>query len=186
MLETSKGNSVLITEQSLSDTSNQQERLADLHWITGLWEGEGCFSIFIGSGGRVYASATLPNTDFVLIEELHNALTRIGVGHYINERRRKNPKHSASKTVYVCGFKRVKALLDQILPLLRGEKRKVALVVQRFVERRLSLPKNAHYTSADFADMQEVRSLNKKGPQVSSETIRQASEILSEDIVQVA
>lgn len=170
----------------MDDTSNQQERLSDLNWITGIWEGEGNFSIFRGSKNRIYACASVPNTDFVLIEEISSALSRLGIGHYINLRAnsQKNKNHADSKTIYVAGFKRVLKLLDAIQYRLRGEKRIVAQVVREFVERRLSLPRNAPYTSADLASIKLARSLNQKGPKESSETIRQAP--LGEDIVQVA
>lgn len=155
-------------------TSNQQERLSDALWVAGLWEGEGNFSIFRGSRGRIYASASIPNTDFVLVEELHKALSRLGVGHYINTRKlsQTNPRHSDSRVVYVVGFKRIQSLLDRIQQHLRGEKKIVAALVREFVERRLQAPKNAPYTQADFKAIELCRSLNKKGPKESSETIR--------------
>jgi hypothetical protein len=174
MLENSKGTVVLIMEQSTVDTGNQQERLLDIAWLAGLWEGEGNFSVFRGSGNRIYAAASLPNTDFDLIEAIHLALQRLGVGHYINTRKlsQKNAKHADSKVVYVVGFKRVRALLDNIQAALRGRKREVAAVVRTYVERRLSLPKNAPYSAADIKTLEVVRSLNRKGPKESSETIR--------------
>ena len=170
----------------MNDTINQQERLLDLAWLAGLWEGEGCFSLFRGSHNRIYAAASLVNTDYKLIEEIHAALDRLNIGHYIHERRSsvKNSKHKDSKTIYIVGFKRTEKFLNILLPLMRGKKRKVIQVIQKFIERRLSVPQKERYASMDFEYINQVRALNKKGTEVSSETIRQTP--LGEDIVQTA
>jgi hypothetical protein len=46
MLEHSKGAKVLIMEQILDVTNNQQERLRDSAWLAGIWEAEGTFGIY--------------------------------------------------------------------------------------------------------------------------------------------
>lgn len=168
----------------MNDTINQQERLLDLAWLAGLWEGEGCFSLFRGSHNRIYAAASIVNTDYELIEEVHAALQRLNIGHYINERRQTNLKHKNSKTVYVVGFKRIEKFLNLLLPLMRGKKRQVVGIIQKFIARRLSVPQKEPYASADFEYINQVRALNQKGQRESSETIRQAAS--AEDIVQTA
>lgn len=170
----------------MHDTNNQQERQQDLAWLAGLWEGEGCFSLFSAGGGRIYAGASLPNTDFVLIEAIHAALRRCEIGHYIHTRKLsvKNPKHKDNKTIYVCGQRRAAKLIDSLLPYMRGKKQEVARVVRAYIARRLSLPRNSGYTQADRDFVSQVRALNRKGPVESSETIRLAPAMLDEDIVQ--
>ena len=169
----------------MNETVNQQERLLDLAWIAGLWEGEGNFSLFRGSKNRIYAAATIVNGDFSLIEEVHNALVKLGVGHYINTRKLslRNSNHKDVKVLYVVGYKRVRSLLNVLRPFLRGHKRDVAAAVMEFVEYRMSIPKGIPYTAKEFELLEIVRALNKKGPKESSETIRQTAK--AEDIVQV-
>src|SRR5438309_1823322 len=105
----------------MDDTSNQQERLRDAAWLAGLWEGEGCFGLFSHSRNRIYPAATIVNSDFELIEQIHAALERNRIGHNIQTRRlsQKNPKHKDTKTIFVVGMKRVKTLLNLILPEMR-------------------------------------------------------------------
>lgn len=154
-------------------TDNQQERLVDLAWIAGLWEADGCFSIFKGSKSRLYAASSFVNSDKKLIEAVHSSLKRLGVGHYISTRKlsEKNSNHKDQQIIYVAGFKRAEKFIDLILPFLRGRKSEVAEVVKAFIVHRLSNYKG-HYTKEDFEFIEKVRKLNKKGPPKSSEAIR--------------
>lgn len=186
MLEHSKGAVVLTMEQSTDVTSNQQERLVDTAWLAGNWESDGCFGIFNGGKNRLYAQANFPNTDQELIEAIHAVLERLSIGHYIVTRRlsQKNSNHSDSKTIMIVGFKRVKKMLDVVQPFLRGEKRKVAEVVRRFVERRLSVQRGSPYSKQDYLDQATVRALNKKG---TTRILRDYTlDASGEDIVQAA
>ena len=82
--------------------------------------------------------------------------------------------------IHIVGFKRVRTFVELILPFMRGRKQEIVKIILRFLERRQSSfaqhRAHASYTDADFNDMAEVRALNKKGPQESSETIRQAAQ----------
>ena len=159
----------------MNDTDNQQERLMDLTWLAGIWEGEGNISLVMGSGNRIMPRASVVNTDFVLIEEIASALKRLNIGFYIQSRKgggTNNPKHSDCKVITIAGVKRVNNFAKTLGPHMRGAKRNIAEKVVEYTEYRLGLPRNAQYTSKDLETVQTVRALNKKGPSESSETIR--------------
>ena len=158
------------------DTNNQQERLLNLSWLAGMWEGEGNISLVKASKGRIMPRATIINTDFVLIETCGQILKENNVGHYFQTRINgcaNNPKHKTAKVLVVAGMKRVQTLLNTLRPFLRGHKREVAKLVIEYIDQRLTVGKYTPYSSIDLAFVEKVRTLNKKGPEESSETIRE-------------
>jgi hypothetical protein len=190
MLESSLNLEVLTMEQS-SELSNQQERLVNLAWFAGLVEGEGNISLVQGASHRIMPRFGIINTDYRLIDASCAVLTENNIGHYITLRKGgcdNNPKHRDAKVVTVAGHKRMAKLLPILIPYLRGKKREVAEVVKEYVEYRLGLPSGSQYTSKDVEYINRVRTLNKKGPQESSETIRwiPSRNGLGKDIVQAA
>ena len=177
---------MLIMQKSLDDTNNQQERLADVAWLAGIWEGEGSFSIVQGSKGRMFPRGSIVNCDFTLIDEMMRILKENNVGHYVQLRvhgTKHNPNHNHAKIIYVYGMRRTANLINLLMPFLKGKKRIVAAKVLEYITHRLVAGK-ARYAVYETALIEEVRMLNRKGPQESSETIRRPS--LEEDIVQVA
>ena len=163
-------------EQSSNDTSNQQERLVNLAWLAGLFEGEGSVSLVRGSGNRIMPRVHMINTDWELIEEWSSRWKELGVGNYVQLRKVYNiEKHKPTKQVLICGVKRVNNFCRILLPYLRGHKKEVAALVLEYTDYRLALPRpkrGGTYVSRDIEYVTRVRALNKKGPQVSSETIR--------------
>lgn len=173
----------------MSDTSNQQERLLDCAWLAGLAEGEGNFSLVMGSKNRIFSKFNLINTDMELIEETCKAMHRLGVGHYVALRRGgcdNNPKHADAKVVVVVGYKRMATLIDALLPYMRGKKREVATLVREYISYRMSKSIRAAYTSVEFDYVSRVRALNKKGPKGIPRDYTLAPTPVGEDIVQTA
>jgi len=161
-------------EQSSNDTINQQERLVNLAWLAGFFEGEGWIG-FHTTSNRITPGISLINTDFVLIERVSNILKSLNVGFYIQTRKGgcdENPAHKTAKVIEIAGFKRVRSLLTYLLPFLFGRKQQVASLLLEYVERRLALPSKPKATSHDWEYVHRIRALNKKGIQVSPETIR--------------
>lgn len=173
----------------MDETNNQQERLLDLVWLAGLFEGEGNISLVQGSGKRIMPRAGLINTDFVLIEEMSRIMTENGIGHYIQARINgcaNNPNHATAKVLQICGLERVTKFCDLMIPLFKGHKKEVLQVVNDYCKYRLSQPKNSPYTGLEFKWVEKARFLNRKGPKESSETLRQTSLKWLEDKVQAA
>jgi hypothetical protein len=171
----------------MNDTDNQQERLLDLVWLAGLFEGEGNISLVQGSGKRIMPRAGLINTDFALIEEMSRIMKANGIGHYIQERKNgcaNNPKHATAKVLLICGLERVVKFCNIMTPLFRGHKKQVLETVKSYCEYRLNQPKNSPYTGLEFEWVNKVRLMNRKGPKESSETLRQANLEWLEDKVQ--
>jgi len=164
MLEHSKGVEVLIMEQTSNVTNNQQERLRDSAWLAGIWEGEGTFGIYKTPtkwGKRYWPLAQAVNSDFELIEEIHAALERHNIGHRIvfRELSKKNPKHKDIKVVWIYGMKRVKHLIELLLPQMRGHKKEAARICLEFIEYRLntSQPRGKHgYLASSYSSKDEA------------------------------
>lgn len=179
-------------EQSSNATSNQQGRQLDVAWLTGLWEGEGCFTLGIGSGRRLYPTCNLVNSDFVIIEKAHQILDSLQIGHNIQTRKLslKNANHKDTKILYIVGLKRVEKFCKLLMPHLVGRKKEVAATMLEWIEyRKLNTQtRGPHgylktaYTAKDFEYKDRMNFLNKKGPSQPSETIRQTTKV--EDIVQ--
>ncbi len=173
----------------MNDTSNQQERLSDLSWVAGMWEGEGNISLVQGSKKRIMPRAHIINTDYYLIEEIARILKDNGVGHYITERKggcSNNPRHSDAKVITIAGLGRVVLFCQLLEPFFRGEKKEVVKQVWKYCSYRLKLPRNAPYTKVELSWVKLLRGLNKKGPKESSETSRHTNLTWLEDKVQTA
>jgi hypothetical protein len=142
-------------------------------------------------GQKIWPLAQVVNSDFELIEEIHAVLERYRVGHRIvlRELSKKNPRHKDTKVIWIYGMKRVKHLIELILPQMRGKKVAAAKASLEFIEYRLSTtqPRGKHgylassYSSKDEDYYLRLKAVNRKGPSESSETIRQTEK--SEDIV---
>lgn len=178
----------MTNEQSSNGTTNQQERLMNLAWLAGFFEGEGSVSLVQGSGNRIMPRVHIINSDWELMEEWSKCWKELGVGNYVQLRKVYDPlKHKQTKQVLICGVKRVNNFCKLLRPFLRGHKLEVLKVVEEYTDYRLSLPNGAHgakYGTLDYEYRDRVRALNKKGPLESSETTRQPSLVASEDIVQ--
>jgi hypothetical protein len=173
----------------MNDTNDQQERLLELAWLAGLFEGEGNLSLVQGSGRRIMPRAGLINTDFEIIEEVSRILKKYSIGHYIQTRVNgcaNNPKHATAKVILVCGLERVSAFCSLLSDYFRGHKKRVLENVLEYCKYRLAQPKNSPYTGLESRWVNEVRFLNRKGPKESSETLRQANLEWLEDKVQTA
>ena len=171
----------------MNDTDNQQERLLDLVWLAGLFEGEGNISLVQGSGKRIMPRAGLINTYFALIEEMSRILKANGIGHYIQTRTNgceNNPNHATAKVLQICGLERVLKFCVLFHAYFKGHKKEVLEVISDYCMYRLEQPRNSPYTGKEFRWVERARFLNRKGPKESSETLRQADLKWLEDKVQ--
>lgn len=173
----------------MNDTDNQQERLLNLSWLAGLFEGEGNLSLVYGSGKRIMPRAGLINTDLSIIEEVSSILKKEGIGHYIQTRTNgcaNNLNHATAKNISICGLERVSKFCALFRPFFRGHKKEVLDTVLEYCNYRLTQPKNSPYTGLELKWVEKTRWLNRKGPKESSETSRQANLKWLEDKVQAA
>lgn len=155
-------------------------------WLACAIESEGSLQLAWGRKRgnimQLIPRINLANKDSNYIEKVISISQELGFNGHVNPNSRKD------KVKYVVwyGFKRVKRLLEDVLPYLTIEhKIKIANKILDFINHRLSVPRNFPYTGRDKEIFFEIRKLNGKGrvkfPRESSETIRQT--VKTEDIV---
>ena len=136
------------------NADNQQE-IGLVAWLAGIIDGEGSIVLTISQRRdnsrrrsiplRIAPKVIIGNTDPLIIERCVKALDVIGVGRYIRHERK--PVHMICgnhvksfkpiTTIEVVGFRRVRKLLDAMLPWLAGEKATRASLLLAFVVGRL-------------------------------------------------
>lgn len=111
-------------------------------WLAGLIDGEGNVSLHKHVRGRKIPRCTVINTDFSIIERYADILKRLGIGCYINhqDKKRYGENWNNTKSAEVQGFKRFRALVEEVLPHLTGIKKVKAETALAFVYSRLMKP----------------------------------------------
>jgi hypothetical protein len=121
---------------------NQQEvcEVTELAWLAGMLNGDGCFSITFRLRKETLKcdlSLTLTQCDPCLIERASALLLKMGINPGIAEYA---PSGAGMRTKYnlrVTRMAHIHQVLDAIIPYLIGEKRAQAVLMQRYVKRRL-------------------------------------------------
>lgn len=176
----------------------------DLAFLAGLIEGEGCFSLHrrVRNDRRNlrkseqepvvnYAShIAISNSDYRVIEEVHEILSKLEVGHYIQWHGtglKKGAVHPvngkmvksvrAVGQINIFGFRRSLKLLKVITPYLRIKKDQAECLTE-WIERRLSIPctkamatRTTTYDAVDDNYYKRMADLKQAGV---SETTRQS------------
>lgn len=138
---------------------NQQARLTerDLAWLAGMWEADGSFGLNKCDQGNGYiqyqVNMQYVNTDTELVIEVISILRKMHVGYY--QLARIQPvttfgtklKHE----IRVQGMKRGYTFLSQIVPYLRGAKKRKAELILEFIKERLSKGKTVKYGPKELA-----------------------------------
>lgn len=159
---------------------NQQERLADLHWLGGVIDGEGSFSMVYGTPNRRNGKRSpfigvrfgLVNTSDAMVTEVRRQLDREGVPYHVQLR----PPTIGQKPVWhlsISGMKRTRRLLMAVAPFLRS-KAPEALLVIRFIESRMARPNGAPYSEEEVNWFLQLRELHGYRLRESPESIRRA------------
>ena len=144
-----------------------------LDYIAGLIAGEGTFVLAVQriaarkGKARVVPMFAIFMTDEETIMQVADALREHGLPVYYQERLKAGSKGNPRKHVgiHIGGIKRVKRYCDTFAPLLTGQKRQAALLVQEFCDSRLATPRDGTtgrpaYTQRQFAIIEELRSVN--------------------------
>jgi len=164
---------------------NQQERsLVDIGWMAGVWESEGYFGIHLQSnlfhpkylyanGMRLDPKCGFTNSDPEMIKALSNILSSNGLAFYVGKPRIHGfSNKKLHQDLIISGLKRGSRFINFILPFLKT-KRDRALLLQTYINYRLSKHKNYPYGIYDLYLYDELRKLNGNPPSKSSESIRQ-------------
>lgn len=162
----------------------------ELAWLAGAWDGEGSISIFpfiekfhYKKGGikketktpfrKLIATLTIVNTEVSFIEEVIRILDKNGISMHLSERKisRKNNKHSDCYQLSCRRMIEVKKFLELLSPYFISKKPQANLVL-RFVNSRLKQFGNGNkwghntpYSEEEQSLEQQIRILNKKGPE---------------------
>jgi hypothetical protein len=134
---------------------DQQIRLTerDLAWLAGTWEADGSFSLNECINQSKYTQYQVNmqyvNTDIELAAEVMGILRKMQVGYYQLSRIQTGFGTKMKHEVRVSGFKRCDRFLTQLIPYLRGQKKRRAEIILEFIHERLSKPKCTRYGDAE-------------------------------------
>ena len=154
---------------------NQQERReADLHWLAGFIDGEGCFSILCSRARRfihLSVQARIVMSSEVGYMQCSRILKENELAFHV-------AVHPASKigtkTTWhftISGMKRLKSFGPKIFPYLRVKKNECHELMQ-FVQSRLDRGRRAPYSDEEIDCFIRLRDLHGYRLHESSETIR--------------
>jgi len=142
----------------------------ELGYLVGIIEGEGCITIQsqgIWKGKKRYYSPVImvvSNTDREIIEHVLNILRKRNYRAFIVRSGKGKGRRKDWQAVYIKGIAYAYPFLKRITPLLRGKKRRVAELVSRFCELRMSKMhlrnRGRPYTNEEYDIIREVRLLN--------------------------
>ena len=163
---------------------NQQEMdTADLHWIAGIIEGEGWFSLsrqFRVTGRVAYVpNVGIANSDKVIISECARIFSAHHVGFHIADRgsSRTSLGKKPIEELQITGHKRAGSALRMLIPFLRGDKRARASKLLEFIDYRSTKSKTDHYGSVENSIWQSLSSMNGYALTRPSSTTREAQPI---------
>lgn len=148
---------------------NQQVRLLfEISWLVGIIEGEGCFGLNnnctkMKDGSKyMYPRVSITNSDIELLNACVVILKDLKVAHYIVKKTRQR-ENNPCYTIIITGFKRVKRILELIIPFMIGEKLPQCKILLKFINSRLNNgkieAKFRQYTNHEKELIQQFKSL---------------------------
>lgn len=117
---------------------------------------------------------SVANTHKPTIDRIQAIFKENGIGVWICKNRAKLGRYRTEYGVFVCGLKRVHALLNLMEPKL-FTKRAQAILLKEFIVSRLAVGRGHDYSDREHAIVFEIRTLNNSRYLTgSSETLRSA------------
>lgn len=161
---------------------NQQVTTEKIAWLSGIWDGEGTFSIVKqyvhatkNSNFGLNPKVTMENTSSELLEESCKILDSIGITYYISEREPRSEKHKKSYVLQICRLDMIIKFCDVLIPYLISKKAQASLL-RRYALSRIRVyqlnGKKVPYNDKEVGICQQLQSLNKLGPVDTSTTLR--------------
>lgn len=117
---------------------NQQVTQFEFGWLSGIIDGEGCFSMSKGSKGSYNVSIKLVNTDELIILRIEVILRKLKIPYHRYNAHRTGNQRPAWR-VEINGPKRIKTALDILLPYITA-KQDQAKAMYDYVCTRLNTP----------------------------------------------
>jgi len=146
-----------------------------LAWLAGLTDGDGSIGIHKQSNngnGQLVPRFSISTTCSTTYRHLDAVFNEIGIGRHWDHRKVKNPNWRDRWVVNVCGMRRVKPLLQMLLPHLVTKKEEAEILLT-FIDERLTSPMRRGYTKSQLAmvdRMKEIKQCRHGGIAESSET----------------
>lgn len=116
---------------------NPQVTDFELGWLSGIIDGEGCFTMSKGSKGAWNVGFKLVNTSATLIEKFAEVLTKLGIKYHIYNAFRSGNQRPA-KRLEVNGPEKLKHMLDILLPYIEDKYEQAYAIHDWCVERTKS------------------------------------------------
>lgn len=117
---------------------NPQVTDFELGWLSGIIDGEGCFTMSPGSKGSYNVGIKLVNTNKLIIEKICEILRKLNLAFHIYDSTRAFNQRPA-KRVEINGVMRVEKALKVLLPYIVA-KNEEAQVLFDYVTKRLATP----------------------------------------------
>lgn len=158
----------LLGETGVDDTDNQQKRLMDLHWLAGIIEGEGCFTVQrkLNRNKPSYTPRIqITNTNLLILNKAERIIKENGLTSFFYLQKQKDCR--PCYVVIVLGLKRVKRFIDVIDPFIECRRPQME-TLQKYIEGRLSKPEKSPLDEQDLALADQLYRLNR--PYLFSET----------------
>ena len=144
---------------------NQQETLKNICWLAGAFDADGTVTIRDTKDRTPSPYMDLSNSDDHFINKSVEVIQSIGINPYISEQKL-NKKWKKVYRVRVHKRLEVKKLLETMLPYLTAKKARASLVINYINNKITNEDKKEERKIID-----EVKRLNKRGVNGSSETI---------------
>lgn len=138
---------------------NQQVTDFELGWLSGIIDGEGCFTMSPGSKGSYNVGIKLVNTNNLIIEKICDILRKLNLAFHVYDAHRSGNQRPA-KRVEINGVMRVEKALKKLLPYIVA-KNEEATVLLEYVTKRLATPYGEMDPILDLSTYQWLRQLKK-------------------------
>lgn len=138
---------------------NQQVTDFELGWLSGIIDGEGCFSMSPGSKGSYNVGIKLVNTDMKIIDKICEILRKLNLSYHIYDSTRAANQRPA-KRVEINGVMRIEKALKVLLPYIMAKKHQ-AEVMYDYVVLRLATPYGEMSPAKDLATYHTLRELKR-------------------------
>ena len=113
---------------------NPQATEFELGWLSGIIDGEGCFSMSPGSKGSYNVGIKLVNTNKLIIDKVCEILRKLGLAFHIYDSWRATNQR-AGKRIEINGVMRVEKALKILLPYLMAKQCEAEKLLEYCVKR---------------------------------------------------
>lgn len=160
--------------------------MKDIIWLSGFIDADGCIRLSKGWKNKkgqhsLVPQITIHNTSVKTMEFVAEVISKIIPTFQISWKKLKSRNHSEMATITIMGMKRVKSLLNKLLPYLVTKKLEGKLLLEFIKTRETATSHNAHYSEKEYKiyfalkHLKKTRNLRDYTPNIK--------DILNEDIV---